>query len=339
LIADGQNWATDRILDEVEYEVTLIILAQLRDSRPNWEEGEPVACCPNPLAYFRSFYMYTMLPHDKSFWAQTRNVWWWFFTVIQLVPVYGVQQICFLFNYLMMDKSDEYQLVTWILGFKTANFISQGIISMIVGVAMYYLCSNKAVHTCHAQGPGQMPGFEIDMIFFAFQILIVWHAYFNRLPYSQKKGTVTLKKRSGGTTVIDTIDTEDDKDCCGYTFYKNRGGSLGYLIAWDAVAFSLCGGLVLWAALAMGVLDKGKLASYNEWRFRAVVYWTRAIYGLLCLPFLCLIIGQALFTHAVPTAYNENGMLVPFLSPQEMLEKKKATGASARKATQVAPAP
>ena len=179
---------------------------------------------------------------------------------------------------------------------------------------------------------------KVDMVFFAFQILLVWHAYFNRLPYSKKVGNVTLKKREGGGTIIDQPDAEG-QDCCGYTTYKNRGGSLGYLVAWDAVAFLLCGGLVLWAALAMGLKDESKIADSNEWRFQATVYWTRALYGLLMVPFVCFIVGQALFTHAVPTAYNENGMLVPYLSAAEMLEKKQANAASAKKVTQVAPAP
>ena len=88
-----------------------------------------------------------------------------------MVPIYGVQQCTFLMNYLLMDRGDEFQIITFVIGFKTANFISQGIISMIVGALQYYLCSNKLQHNCHEKGPGQTKAFWIDMLFFAFQVM------------------------------------------------------------------------------------------------------------------------------------------------------------------------
>jgi len=263
-----------------------------------------------------------MLPYDKTIWAQTKDPLWWCFTIFTMIPVYGCLQFSYMLNYLMSDREDEYQLVNFILVFKAGVFISQGLIAAMIGAAQYYFCSNKASHSCDSGGPGQTPLFDIDMGFFVLQIFLLWHAAW-ALPYSAKKGTVTLKKRSGAHTAVD--DEVEEKDCCGYTTHPSRGGSIHGFVIYDAVIFFICLALIGYAATQIDPTD-----SDQKWRFQATVFWTRTLYGIFSLPFFLLSLGAALFTHAVPTAYNENGMLMPYLSQEEMFAKRaqKLAGAT-----------
>ena len=42
----------------------------------------------------------------------------------------------------MIDKSDEYQLVQYILSFKKMQFITAGIIESVIGYLYYFVCAN-----------------------------------------------------------------------------------------------------------------------------------------------------------------------------------------------------
>jgi len=59
-----------------------------------------------------------MMPYDKNFWQISRTFSYWFFIAIILIPYYGIQQIAELLIFCFIDKSDEYQLVQFILKYK-----------------------------------------------------------------------------------------------------------------------------------------------------------------------------------------------------------------------------
>jgi len=316
----------DKIMDEVEVEVMTLVLKQLRETEENWDVGEPVPCCPNPFRWLRCKIVYAMLPYDKSIWVQLRDPWWWGVTGFSAIPAYGCSQLVFLVMFLCLDRGDEYQLVAWILGFKVSNFISQGLVSALAGAAMYFFCMMpKDKHTCNESGPGAYPGFYIDIAFFAFQIFLLQYAYCC-LPYSIKKGTTTMKRRKWQADTDDTyIQPEvETTDCVGNTTYAKRGGSLRWLIWYDLVWYILAGILITWASMAWGVAEEGELDPDRDWHFRGVIYWARCIYGFSAIPFLvfALPVAQTLLTHAVPTAYNENGQVVPFLSVEDQKKRK-----------------
>ena len=49
--------------------------------------ADPPDCCrPNPYHWFKAWILYTMFPHDKSIWAQLKNPWYYFFTLLSLFP-------------------------------------------------------------------------------------------------------------------------------------------------------------------------------------------------------------------------------------------------------------
>lgn len=63
---------------------------------------------------------------DKSIWERFRWLSWWFIFIIKLIPFYGIQAFIYIFVFLFIDKKDEYQLVTYILKFKSMQFITIG---------------------------------------------------------------------------------------------------------------------------------------------------------------------------------------------------------------------
>ena len=77
--------------------------------------------------------LHALFPHDKSIWAKIRNPLWWLFTLVGVTPVYGVAQCWFLFLFLLKDKSDEFQLVSFIVTFKSSMFVAVGVLPTIKG--------------------------------------------------------------------------------------------------------------------------------------------------------------------------------------------------------------
>ena len=72
-------------------------------------------------------------------------------------------------------------------------------------------------------------------------------------------------------------------------------------------------------------LAYGRLGQLENLQFRAVLYWTRVIYGLLSLPFVVFTLPfmfQAL-THSRPTGYDAQGNCVRKLTARERVRKLK----------------
>lgn len=85
--------------------------------------------------------IFDLISVDKSIWAQYKWISWWFFLLVSMFPLYGVQPFFFAFIFLMIDKRDEYQLVSYILGFKKMIFVSAGVENGIIGYIQYFVCA------------------------------------------------------------------------------------------------------------------------------------------------------------------------------------------------------
>ena len=69
----------------------------------------------------------------------------------------------------------------------------------------------------------------------------------------------------------------------------------------------------------------------EEWQFRATIWWCKAAYGLLSMPFIIFFLpglGAAL-THVRPTGYNKNGKCMRKLTGSQRKQKKAAAAAAA----------
>ena len=162
----------DVIWPDIEDEIMFNL--RLNMSQPVLEEyPKPVyswwcCCCQN----FRACFRYNYYPVDKSIWGQFRNFWYWVILLIQMIPFFAVQPLFKLFIWIMIDKSDEYQLIQFILDFKTLMFFTLGGIGGIVGYVNYVLCisviegrekSGSEISSCAVQG-------QLDDLFYILEV-------------------------------------------------------------------------------------------------------------------------------------------------------------------------
>lgn len=220
-----------------------------------------------------------------------RDPWHILFLLIPVVPVFGVNVAWFCFVFLIIDKSDAFQLVSFILSFKGTAFISQGIVKAIVGFAMYMGCvtarAHDSEHDCETTGPGSGGDFLPTTAAFVIQITLVWLAFL-LLRCSTDKGRSSLKG---------TVNVEDE----GTSSVK--GGYIVYFLWYDLVAFIICLGIVGFT------VSTRPAVSLDDWPVHHAVFGAQVLYGMLSMPFFLftLPVLKRLLTHTLPTAYDRNG--------------------------------
>jgi len=256
----------------------------------------------------RAFLRYHIYPCDKSIWGRLRDPVWLLFTLISVLPVTGVYSFVYLILFFVIDKSDEFQIIDFILQFKGTQFLSHGICRTILGFFLYVSCvtapAHDAEHACEARGPGTFGSFEVVLLGWVLQVLLVWGAWF-LLRYSSDKGRRNLKG---------TIQHE-------HTGRSTNGGYIGLFLLYDSCCFMLSV-----VALFVVVLTRGgsPVNRYDEWPVRHALFACQVVYGYLSMPFFLFTIPllQNILTHTVPTAYNKDGACCRFVG----VRKKKAAG-------------
>jgi hypothetical protein len=93
---------------------------------------------------------FLMMLDNRNIWQQMENPFWWIFLLISLFPYYGVQPFFYAFIFLAIDKGDEYQLVSFILNYKKLQFFTQGVVSGVIGYALFYGCIDYGKYTSNA---------------------------------------------------------------------------------------------------------------------------------------------------------------------------------------------
>eukprot|EP00618_Florenciella_parvula_P035898 CAMPEP_0119542920 /NCGR_PEP_ID=MMETSP1344-20130328/53848_1 /TAXON_ID=236787 /ORGANISM="Florenciella parvula, Strain CCMP2471" /LENGTH=614 /DNA_ID=CAMNT_0007587185 /DNA_START=12 /DNA_END=1856 /DNA_ORIENTATION=- len=194
--------AAQGVVDEFMPEVKTIMMDafvdKLRKKDKDLEtalmSADPLPCCqPNcgifdPILCFRAKVLYTLFPFDKSVWGKIKNPWFWVLTLIAAAPVYGVAQVWGILLLAMKDRQDEYQLVNFIVTFKSSMFVAVGVLPTLIGVGLYINCASAGNDsTCDVDGPGLHQLQNYQMFVFLLQLVIAWMAA-ALLPYSEKKG-------------------------------------------------------------------------------------------------------------------------------------------------------
>jgi len=315
------------VMADVEIEVKEAVSGLWRTVAVEEAPPPPGNPCLRALQAARAWYLYTLFPHDQTIWLQLRNPAFYFLKAVSVFPLYGVQPIFFILHFLVMDRSDEYQLVFYILLFKGSQFISVGLIGTLLGSAWYF-------------GNGCDTDFPISLyavLLFCAQIVVVWGAWL-LLPYTSEKGRPKYKPLPGEEP------EQQAGTVCGVPYYKGRGGRLRGLLLHDLAIFAI--------VVALGIA--GFILNASRTRTLEVIYWCRTLYGLFSYPFAVFVLPVvgAVLTHSLPTAYDSRGRCVKVLSPRErervraerqaVAEKKRDARELARRAKQgsarVAPA-
>jgi len=255
---------------------------------------------------FRAFFRYHLYPYDKSFWGKMRDPWHILFLLIPLVPVFGVNVAWFFFVFIIIDKSDAFQLVQFILAFKGTAFLSQGIVKAVLGLIMFMRCvsgrGHDSEHDCEDTGPGGGGDVWPTAAAFMFQLLLVWLAFL-LLRCSKDKGRSTLKG---------IVDVREEGTA------STKGGYIVYFLWYDLVAFCICLGIV---AFAVSTRPKFHM---EDWPVHHAVFGAQVLYGMLSMPFFLftLPVLQRLLTHALPTAYDRNGACRKPIKPPKRADSK-----------------
>mmetsp|Transcript_73393 Transcript_73393/g.215166 ORF Transcript_73393/g.215166 Transcript_73393/m.215166 type:complete len:468 (-) Transcript_73393:131-1534(-) len=298
--------AKDRVIDgvwpdlreEIMWELAVLLDGQ-NDEKAN--DNDPGPDC------FRRFFRYHIHPCDKSFWGTLRDPIYIGFFIFSCLPISAASPAAFLFLFLIIDKTDEYQLIYFILWFKGMQFFSHGILRTILGFFLYFACvtmpRRSDEHGCENLGPGLAGNFELILGGWVLQVLLVWLAW-ALLMCSKDKGRSELKGR---------IEHE-------HTGTQRMGGYLRCFLLYDLVCFVvLCILLVAVFMLAPG-------RKHNEWPVAHALFACQVIYGYVSMPFFLftLPVFQSVLTHAIPTAYDRQGRCVQWKGkPKPKKEEKR----------------
>lgn len=327
----------DTILDalwpEVKDEVKKSITTELSGEDPI-DHGEPPLCgCCGPLALPR----YILYPYDRNFWRRIRNPLWWLLCLISVFPLYGVSQIFYFILFLLIDRSDEFQLSQFITEFKSLQFASLGIVSAMLGSIQYYICTSSTPQSCDDDAPRTQLW---AMVLFVVQIVVVWTAFLLIKCSSRKGGRYYQKKkvdsklpskserREGFADALkgDAAESMDEENAqLDAELEQIARSRLMNLLIYDFIIFLLCLGLVVWATWFYALDEDARITEHDEgagdtnWKYHATLFWIRAFYGLMSFPFVLLRIPgiSSVFSHAKPTGYNPYGNTVPYVAKEE----------------------
>ena len=348
------------------------------------DEEPPIQWYPSPVAYLRARFLYNIYPYDQSIWQMLANWKWCAAFIWSMWPLYGVQPLYWMLVFACFDRSDEYQLVNFILEFKALMFLSIGFVCLGMGAMQDHFCITWSAHEhyCDTIGPGASPTFLWEAFWFVVQITNVWLAFLY-LPYSNNLaggpvGKSLAAKKGLKSGRIDLIDLEagggggsgdggaadsaepseggtprtphtpgtgrrkGPSSCYGRTVDLvmrrlfgfedgdfSRGGAMWPWLVYDAWCLFFC---LFWVASSAVWHGVGTDRFWEEeWQFRATIWWCKAAYGLLSMPFIIFFLpglGAAL-THVRPTGYNKNGKCMRKLTGSQRKQKKAAAAAAA----------
>lgn len=308
----------DEILFNIKLKTHMPALVEKGPHKTGWY----CRCC----RAFKSWFLYTYDPVDRSIWYSIRTFSWWLLLIIEIFPYYGVQAIFKLIYFLLMDKNDEYQLVQFITSFKRLQFLTLGCLSSVIGYGFYYYCAtfqsdsgSEKVNRCAARGSTDLVVYLLELGGFGLQILLVWLAFL-MVPCSQKKGVPRFDIQSKKGELAD-LQKEKKRGCL-----QRRGGRLTKFMCWELMITLISVGLFL--ALYFLLQAGSDLVS-----LRSSIFLVKTVYGLLSFPFIIFVIPQLtiMLARTRETKYNQHGRCVPYLpsvmaalKKKEKLEKEKA---------------
>lgn len=301
----------DEFYPDVRHEVMYMLKSNIEQPYLDIQPPERSCCLWAGLTAMRAWVLYTSDPIDMSIWKQLKTFSFWILQLIQAFPLYGVQTFYLFFYFLIMCKSDEFQLVFYIISFKKMQFISMGCLNGIIAYVQYFFCLSTAkgkglvnyydLNRCGAVTADVDPiTYYIEIGTFFLKIFLVWVA-FMLLPCSSKLGVPSFRIQSEEDKKI----AEQEKQrCCNW----GRGGSrLKKLMIWELIAELLTVGLFF--ILYYFVISDAKMS------LRETIYFCQIVYGFLSFPFLVFAIPMmtTMLTKSRETKYDKYGRCVPNL--------------------------
>jgi hypothetical protein len=296
------------------------------------QHARAAACCkPHAPAWCRAKVLYSAYPHDRSVWSQLRDPSFYLLKALSVFPLFFVSVGTWFVIWLLKDKRDEYQLISFIVQMKSA-LCASAVISSIIGNVLYLRCTTlePELYPCKTYAPGQLQPFWPTAAVFLLQIVLTWVSAFLNC-CSKVKGRRHALPGTQATTSKLVQDLEKQTN-------RRRSRIFCWLV-WDLVACAVVGGAAIGAAVSMGgdgaagtggsgsnatvagttvTVTAGAIVEPAR-DLKEVLYWLRILYGWLCLPWVVLSLPGMfpLLLHAKRTGYNKRGQTCPIATAAE----------------------
>jgi hypothetical protein len=146
-----------------------------------WRRGaKPWRSCPvRPFAFLRAKVLYAIFPADGNKFKHFQDPLALTILLIKMCPLYGVNVLVFILVFLLIDRSDECQLIRYILSFKTFQFISGVMGYAKLGLKFMKCLEAEAMgemDSCRALAPGSTAGFPFIMSLEVARIVLLMAA-------------------------------------------------------------------------------------------------------------------------------------------------------------------
>ena len=286
------------VRDILRETLTETVLKKTKDEKIR---APPRSCCVGgvcaPCKCLRAKILYTLFPHDRSIWSQMRNPWWWLLMLIGVFPLWGVRILWWCFVFAIKDRTDDYQLCTFVITFKASLFIAGGLQSAFLGTALSQACLEA--DNCETTAAGSNPpGFEFGLIGALVQSVCCWLAM-ACLPWASPRGGRLYELPAGLFRHTQPA-----------SLAKTKGGRLWYFMLYDTLILAACvgGGAYAWFG-----------TNEPDYIVRSRVFHIRMLYSTLAFPWLLLKLPLAytLVLHLKPTGYNRAGEVVRMCNSKE----------------------
>ena len=311
-------------------------------------------------AWARARLLHALNPADENVFKSLRDPFVVLLLLLRMCPFYGISIIVYCLKFFIIDRTDEFQLVNFVLEFKGYQFLSSGV---LVACTLGYQAALCVVHehggghvdrmsdACLRTAPGQMFDFEfwfelwlqpvrIVLVYYATILLLAGRAHGGykelhaleacRLDAADgvldgdadRQYLRLLRNQCERTYEIELEEMEVylEKHRLMHNTSTRHGGALWRFVVYDA--------LMLCVVVGGLFLMSGFFLAIppSDALFWTLVYYGNCLYSLATFPFLVFkvpVVGELLHG-AMPTGYDKMGMLVPQLSWLQLKEKVAA---------------
>jgi len=337
--------AKDAAVDKVWLELDKELMYAFRVAIDGKDKGVDDVDDSTPgVNIIRAKLRYAFKPYNLSIWGQIKLPLFWVLQLLPLIPISLFVPLVFCIIFIVIDKTNKFQLVDFILRFKGTQFLSFGLVKNLVGVYTYIGCigvSDEAVtsvdmlripreerHSCAETGPGKPNAIDslwVQLGGLSFQILLTWTC-FALLPLSKDLRREGKDDIDNDPALAALAEANDNSQAEPNKFTKNdlrneltHAGKkrLIMLGVYDFVCTLGCL-VVFFSFLAQ---ENGKAT----WIIEQVMFALQVAYGYMAFPFLiCGMPGvRTVTTHSVATGYDERGRLRVIVGPNPKDTEKR----------------
>jgi len=278
----------DKVIDvvwpEVEKEVLRQMSADFFGLPDENEEGEAYCCLVAKLRY-------RLCPFNRGVAGVQQDPFWVICVILSVLPFMSIPAYFFTVLFLLIDKTDEFQLLLFILQSRGFQFVADGLINVYFRYFQSFTCMMLG-GTCEFDFTGSEVATFIDLTGYGLRILLVWMAWILLHCKAVQKRPPNLDKAV--SSAIKTF----------------REGKLRYFLFADLL-LSFCGITVL---VVVAVLE-----DHRSLHFVGTKTCVKVVHGFLCLPFFVLLVLPVLrnvVLHTFPTGYDKKGRCRNYIGPQ-----------------------